>query len=84
MGVVVEEVTVGTSPVGWEGAGLGSREQGIREPIKGGEARDKSNQFAGVGVNMHDPFEQFRKNKSYTFNRRPPPGEATPILLIAL
>lgn len=24
----------------------------------------------GVGMDMNDPFEQFRKNKSYTFNKR--------------
>ena len=24
----------------------------------------------GVGVDLNDPFEQFRKNKSYTFNKR--------------
>ena len=57
--------------LGWEGAGLGARGQGIQEPIEGGEARDKTNQFAGVGINMKDPFQQFRRNKSYTFNRRP-------------
>ncbi len=63
--------------LGWEtGEGLGARSQGIQEPIKEGEARDKTNQFAGVGINMKDPFEQFRKNKSYTFNRRAPPPPA--------
>ena len=24
----------------------------------------------GVGMDINDPFEQFRKNKSYTFNKR--------------
>lgn len=61
--------------LGWEGAGLGARGQGIQEPIKGGEARDKLNQYSGVGINMKDPFEQFRRNKSYTFNRRSSPGK---------
>lgn len=27
----------------------------------------------GVGLDVNDPFEQFRKNKSYTFNKHPPP-----------
>ena len=31
---------------GWEeGAGLGAREQGIQEPIKGGEVRDKNDKY---------------------------------------
>ena len=97
--------------VGWEeGAGLGLREQGIQEPIRGGEVRDKNDKYKvtmlhnsllrylshihiyvypppplpstwhalymqGVGMDMRDPFEQFRKNKSYTFSktRGPPP-----------
>ena len=29
----------------------------------------------GVGINLHDPFELFRKNKSYTYNRRERSGE---------
>ena len=29
----------------------------------------------GVGVNLYDPFELFRKNKSYTYNRRERSGE---------
>jgi calcium homeostasis ER protein len=62
--------------MGWEeGAGLGLREQGIQEPIKGGEIRDKNDKYKGVGMDMKDPFELFRKNKSYTFNRpRAPPA----------
>ena len=31
--------------VGWEGAGLGRSEQGIQNPISGGEVRDKFDQF---------------------------------------
>ena len=62
--------------LGWEGAGLGSKEQGIQAPIKGGEVRNKAEQFAGVGMAQNnDPFEQFRRSKSYTYNRRPPSGE---------
>lgn len=30
---------------GWEGAGLGFQEQGIQEPIKGGEVRDKQDKY---------------------------------------
>ena len=59
---------------GWEGAGLGNEEQGIQEPIKGGQVRSKADKYKGVGINLNDPFEEFRRNKSYTFNRRPPPG----------
>lgn len=60
--------------MGWEGTGLGARHQGIQEPIKGGDVRDKQDKYKGVGVDLNDPFEQFRKNKSYTFNRRFPPS----------
>lgn len=32
--------------VGWEeGVGLGLREQGIQEPIRGGEVRDKNDKY---------------------------------------
>lgn len=31
--------------VGWEGAGLGKSEQGIQDPIKQGEVRDKQDMF---------------------------------------
>ena len=38
---------------GWEeGAGLGAREQGIQEPIKGGEVRDKNDKYK-VSVETH-------------------------------
>lgn len=59
--------------MGWEGAGLGSLQQGIQEPIKGGEVRGKADKYKGVGVDNQDPFEQFRLNKSYTYNRRGSP-----------
>ena len=32
-------------------------------------------QMQGVGMDLSDPFEQFRKNKSYTFNRRTSSGK---------
>lgn len=31
--------------MGWEGTGLGTKQQGIQEPIKGGEVRDKQNKY---------------------------------------
>ncbi len=31
--------------MGWEGAGLGMAEQGIQEPVKGGEVRDKVDKY---------------------------------------
>ena len=31
--------------MGWEGAGLGAEEQGIQEPVKGGEVRDKLDKY---------------------------------------
>ena len=33
------------SLAGWEGAGLGAGEQGIQEPVKGGEVRDKKDKY---------------------------------------
>lgn len=56
--------------MGWSGQGLGAQEQGRVDPVAGGEVRDKMDQFKGVGVPVSDPFENFRKSKSYTFNRR--------------
>lgn len=31
--------------MGWEGAGLGAAEQGIQDPIKGGEVRSQSDKY---------------------------------------
>ena len=42
---------------------LGRREQGIVNPIEASEARDKVDQYRGVGMRS-DPFEAFRKNKA--------------------
>ena len=61
--------------LGWEGSGLGSEQQGIKEPIKGGQVRSKQDKYKGVGINLNDPFEEFRRSKSYTYNRRPPSGQ---------
>ena len=33
--------------MGWGGAGLGASEQGIAEPIKGGEIRDRNDMYRG-------------------------------------
>lgn len=57
--------------MGWRGSGLGTSEDGIVEPISGGEVRDKQDQFRGVGHGAHaDPFEAFRKSKAGSFYTR--------------
>ncbi|KAI8041269.1 hypothetical protein M5D96_005525 [Drosophila gunungcola] len=58
--------------MGWAGTGtgLGSKNQGIDTPISGGEVRDRREMYKGVGANMHDPFESFRKNKGAAFAHR--------------
>lgn len=53
--------------MGWGGAGLGRTQQGISDPISGGEVRDKFDKYKGVGSEMNDPFEAYRKSKSYSF-----------------
>ena len=55
---------------GWSGKGLGANEQGIVDPISGGEVREKMDMYKGVGVAINDPFESFRKSKSQTFINR--------------
>lgn len=56
---------------GWSGSGgLGAKEQGIQDPIKGGDVRDKWDQYKGVGVSLDDPYENYRRNKSYNFVAR--------------
>ena len=58
--------------MGWKGSGLGSSEDGIVEPISGGEVRDRQDQFRGVGhsTSGSDPFEAFRKSKAGSFYTR--------------
>ena len=54
--------------MGWEsGKGLGVRGTGIVEPIKADTSNIKDKK-AGIG-NATDSFEEFRKRKSYTYNR---------------
>jgi len=40
---------------------------GIEAPIDGGDVRDRKDQYKGVGVNLHDPFESYRKTKGQAF-----------------
>lgn len=49
---------------------MGAKEQGIQDPIKGGDIRDKWDQYKGVGVSLDDPYENYRRNKSYSFIAR--------------
>ncbi|XP_014231138.1 calcium homeostasis endoplasmic reticulum protein isoform X1 [Trichogramma pretiosum] len=56
--------------MGWGGAGLGANEQGIEAPISGGDIRDRSDQYKGVGINLNDPYENFRKSKGQAFITR--------------
>lgn len=59
------------SKMGWSGqSGLGRKEQGIFNPIEGGEVRDKSEMYKGIGASRNDPFEAFRKNKSQGYIQR--------------
>lgn len=56
---------------GWSGSGgLGAKEQGIQDPIKGGDIRDKWDQYKGVGVSLDDPYDNYRRTKSYNFVAR--------------
>lgn len=56
--------------MGWGGSGLGAKEQGIDAPISGGDVRDRQDQFKGVGMNLNDPYENFRKHKGAAFITR--------------
>jgi len=55
---------------GWGGRGLGAAEQGIVNPIEASDVRDRQDMYKGIGINLKDPFEQFRKNKSQGFIQR--------------
>ncbi|GAB1610650.1 calcium homeostasis endoplasmic reticulum protein-like isoform X2, partial [Argonauta hians] len=56
--------------MGWSGKGLGVTEQGIVDPISGGDCRNRQDMYKGVGFELNDPFEQFRKSKSQGFIQR--------------
>ncbi|KAI5645247.1 g-patch domain-containing protein [Phthorimaea operculella] len=56
--------------MGWSAGGLGAAGQGIAEPISDGAVRDKQDQYKGIGVNLNDPYENFRKNKGAAFITR--------------
>ncbi|GIY43811.1 calcium homeostasis endoplasmic reticulum protein [Caerostris extrusa] len=54
----------------WAGAGLGSNEQGIQDPVDAGDVRDRQDMYKGIGVNLNDPYENFRKSKGQAFINR--------------
>merc|ERR1712154_534049 len=56
--------------MGWGGKGLGAGEQGIVNPVEAAEVRDRTDMYKGIGNDLEDPFEQFRKNKSQGFIQR--------------
>jgi len=56
--------------VGWGGGGLGQSEQGMMDPVRHAEVRDRTDLYKGVGVSLSDPFENFRKTKSHGFVTR--------------
>ncbi|KAF6032318.1 hypothetical protein EB796_009339 [Bugula neritina] len=53
--------------MGWGGAGLGASEQGIVDPVKAAEVRGASDMYRGIGVDINDPYESFRKNRAGVF-----------------
>jgi len=69
----IEESNVGhqlLKKMGWGGQGLGKKESGILDPIKAGEVRDGQDKFKGIGSSTNDPFENYRKSRSYTYGSR--------------
>ncbi|BFY99812.1 hypothetical protein BsWGS_02851 [Bradybaena similaris] len=56
--------------MGWGGRGLGAEEQGMTDPVEAADVRDRNDMHKGIGIDLRDPFEQFRKNKSQGFTHR--------------
>ncbi|CAG5119503.1 unnamed protein product [Candidula unifasciata] len=56
--------------MGWGGRGLGAEEQGMTDPVEAAEIRDRTDMHKGIGIDLRDPFDQFRKNKSQGFIHR--------------
>ncbi|KAI1280806.1 Calcium homeostasis endoplasmic reticulum protein [Halotydeus destructor] len=58
--------------MGWQGCGLGAKEQGIQEPISGGEVRDQQDMYKGVGLSSGpaDVYEAYRRNRGQKFMDR--------------
>ncbi len=60
----LEDTNVGhqmLKKMGWEGAGLGAEEQGIQEPVKGGDVRDKMDKYkVGVVTLLTSNYAYFR------------------------
>ena len=40
------------------------------DPISAADARDRTDMYKGIGMDLKDPFEQFRKSKSHGFIQR--------------
>jgi len=55
---------------GWGGGGLGQLEQGMVDPVQHAEVRDRTDLYKGIGIELNDPFENFRKSKSHGFVTR--------------
>lgn len=80
-----EHWLTGCRTAGWSGSGgLGAKEQGIQDPIKGGDVRDKWDQYKGVGVSLDDPYENYRRNKSYNFVARMKAREEGTLTIIVM
>lgn len=78
----LEDTNVGhqmLKKMGWEGAGLGLEEQGIQEPVKGGEVRDKVDKYK-VGVVTKLNIVRSTKNVFLILRKWTDSGVILPIL----